>query len=182
MTPEVVEETYLRAKQAAASDGEMKVAGEFRVKRQRFSRRTNLEVVRDTSTDAWTRLKNLGRASENYFLGATCGHGMRPIRIAFAFVLAPLAYVPFYALGGPLFRTLAADGQQIGSLAQLLSSEGGRILFKNARFSYISYTTIGYGFIGPEGPGAEILAASEAYLSVILSALLVYALVKRSEL
>ena len=35
---------------------------------------------------------------------------------------------------------------------------------------------------GGLGPAAEVLAASEAYLSVVLSALLVYALVKRSEL
>ncbi|MFB6152427.1 MAG: pentapeptide repeat-containing protein [Haloarculaceae archaeon] len=182
MTPAVVETTYLKAKQAAGEAGDMKVAGEFRVKRQQYSRAKNVEVVRDSTVDAWTRVKNFGRAAENYFLGITCGHGMRPIRIGFAFVLAPLLYVPLYAFGGPLFRTSAADGEQIGSLATLLSGDGLRVLFENARFSYISYTTIGYGFIGPVGPAAEVVAGSEAYLSVVLSALLVYALVKRSEL
>ncbi|QLH77039.1 pentapeptide repeat-containing protein [Halosimplex rubrum] len=178
MTPEVVETTYLKAKQSAAAVGDMKVAGEFRVKRQQYSRAKNLEVVRDGSAATWTRVKNLGRATENYFLGVTCGHGMRPIRIGFAFVLAPLLYVPFYAFGGGPFRTAA--GQL--SVAAALSPEGLATLFDVARFSYISYTTIGYGFLGPEGRIAEVLAASEAYLSVVLSALLVYALVKRSEM
>ncbi|WP_135365309.1 pentapeptide repeat-containing protein [Halosimplex halophilum] len=178
MTPEVIETTYLKAKQSAAAVGDMKVAGEFRVKRQQFSRRENLRVVRDSSQGLWTRVKNLGRASENYFLGVTCGHGMRPIRIGFAFVLAPLLYVPLYAFGGGPFRTAA--GQL--SVAEAATAEGLATLFDVARFSYISYTTIGYGFLGPEGRAAEVLAASEAYLSVVLSALLVYALVKRSEM
>jgi len=178
MTPSVVETTYLKAKQSAAAVGDMKVAGEFRVKRQQFSRKENLGVVRDTDQPLWTRLKNLGRAAENYFLGLTCGHGMRPIRIGFAFVLAPLLYVPFYAFGGSSFQTAA--GQV--TLGEALTGGGLATLFDVARFSYISYTTIGYGFLGPEGRAAEVFAASEAYLSVVLSALLVYALVKRSEM
>jgi len=178
MTPGVVETTYLKAKQSAASLGDMKVAGEFRVKRQQFSRKENLAVVRDTDQPLWTRVKNLGRATENYFLGVTCGHGMRPIRIGFAFVLAPLLYVPFYAFGGSLFRTAAGQA----SLGEVFTPGGMATLFDIARFSYVSYTTIGYGFLGPEGRAAEVFAASEAYLSVVLSALLVYALVKRSEM
>ncbi|QPV64433.1 pentapeptide repeat-containing protein [Halosimplex litoreum] len=178
MTPEVTETTYLKAKQSAAAVGDMKVAGEFRVKRQQYSRAKNLEVARDDSAATWTRTKNLGRAAENYFLGVTCGHGMRPIRIGFAFVLAPLLYVPFYAFGGGPFLTAA--GQL--SVAEAFTTDGLATLFDVARFSYISYTTIGYGFLGPEGRLAEVLAASEAYLSVVLSALLVYALVKRSEM
>ncbi|WP_436926381.1 pentapeptide repeat-containing protein [Halosimplex amylolyticum] len=178
MTPEVIETTYLKAKQSAAAVGDMKVAGEFRVKRQQFSRKENLSVVRDSSAPLWTRVKNLGRATENYFLGVTCGHGMRPIRIGFSFLLAPLLYVPLYAFGGSPFRTAA--GQVAPSEA--LTPEGLATLFDVARFSYVSYTTIGYGFLGPEGRAAEVFAASEAYLSVVLSALLVYALVKRSEM
>jgi len=178
MTPAVVETTYLKAKQSAAALGDMKVAGEFRVKRQQFSRKENLGVVRDADQPLWTRVKNLGRATENYSLGITCGHGMRPIRIGFAFVLAPLLYVPFYAFGGSPFRTAA--GQV--ALGEAFTAGGLATLFDIARFSYVSYTTIGYGFLGPEGRAAEVFAASEAYLSVVLSALLVYALVKRSEM
>ena len=184
MTPEVIETTYLKAKQAAAEAGDMKIAGEFRVKRQQHSRRKNLEVVQDRTAGLSTRIKNAGRAFENFFLGATCGHGMRPIRIALAFVIAPVVYVFPYVFGGSLFQTGAADGQQIAlaNIGHAFSPEGLTILFENARLSYISYTTIGYGVMDPKGPAAVVLAVSEAYLSVILSALLIYALVKRSEL
>jgi len=179
MTPEVVETTYLKAKQAAAGIGDMKVAGEFRVKRQQYSRAKNAEVVRDSSVGAWPRVKNAGRVAENYFLGATCGHGMRPIRIAVAFLVAPLLFVVPYAFGGPAFATTAG---QLSSVGAVTTPEGQAILYEIARFSYVSYTTIGYGFLGPEGPLAELLAGSEAFLSTVLAALLVYALVKRSEL
>jgi hypothetical protein len=178
MTSDVIETTYLKAKQSAAAVGNKKVAGEFRVKRQQFSRKQNLSVVHDATAPLPTRIKNLGRATENYFIGITCGHGMRPMRIGFSFVLAPLLYVPVYAFGGPLFRTAA--GQV--ALGDVFTPAGLATLFEIARFSYVSYTTIGYGFLGPEGRGAEVLAASEAYLSVVLSAMLVYALVKRSEM
>ncbi|WP_222915183.1 potassium channel family protein [Natrinema sp. SYSU A 869] len=164
MTPEVVETTYLKAKQSASAIGDMKTAGEFRVKRQRYSRHKSLEAVRDPDSGLLTRTKNLGRAAENFFLGITCGHGMRPMRIGIAFAIAPLFFAIPYAFGGPLFETEATG------------------FYNNLYFSYISYTTIGYGNIGPVGPLARFLAGSEAYLSTILAALLVYALVKRSEL
>ncbi|ELZ07034.1 pentapeptide repeat-containing protein [Natrialba aegyptia] len=164
MTPEVVETTYLKAKQSASEIGDMKTAGEFRVKRQRYSRHKTLEAVSDPDAGLWTRLKNLGRVVENCFLGLTCGHGMRPMRIGIVFAIAPLFFAIPYAFGGPLFET-GAEG-----------------FYENLYFSYISYTTIGYGDIGPIGPLARLLAGSEAYLSTVLAALLVYALVKRSEL
>ncbi|MFB6162135.1 MAG: pentapeptide repeat-containing protein [Halococcoides sp.] len=178
MDPSVVETTYLKAKQVASGDGNMKVAGEFRVKRQQYSRKKNLAVVRDGSEAPMTRLKNLARATENGFLGLTCGHGMRPMRIGAAFLFAPLIFVPPYLLGG-LFETSAGS---LSSLGDLFTVGGIETVFETVRFSYITYTTIGYGFLGPKGPAAELLAPLEAYLGVILSALLVYALVKRSEL
>ncbi|WP_247003643.1 pentapeptide repeat-containing protein [Halosolutus gelatinilyticus] len=178
MTPEVVETTYLKAKQSARDVGDTKIAGEFRIKRQQYSRRKNLEVVRDPETGWLTRAKNLGRAAENFFLGLTCGYGIRPMRIGVAFIVAPLFFAIPYAFGGPLFRT-DADQLSIGDLA---TADGLQTFYEVLYFSYISYTTIGYGDIGPTGPLARLLAGSEAYLSTILAALLVYALVKRSEL
>ncbi|WP_254521976.1 pentapeptide repeat-containing protein [Natrinema caseinilyticum] len=178
MTPEVVETTYLKAKQSAREVGDMKTAGEFRVKRQRYSRYKSLEAVRDSDAGVWTRTKNLGRAAENFFLGVTCGHGMRPMRIGITFAIAPLFFAFPYAFGGPLFETQAG---QLG-IGDLATADGLRVFYDNLYFSYISYTTIGYGDIGPMGPLARLLAGTEAYLSTILAALLVYALVKRSEL
>ncbi|SEQ85106.1 pentapeptide repeat-containing protein [Natrinema salaciae] len=178
MTPEVVESTYLKAKQSAGEIGDMKTAGEFRVKRQRYSRHKNLEAVRDRNAGLMTRTKNLGRAVENWFLGITCGHGMRPMRIGIMFAIAPLFFAIPYAFGGSPFET-GAGQLSIGDLA---TADGLGVFYENVYFSYVSYTTIGYGNIAPEGPLARLLAGSEAYLSTILAALLVYALVKRSEL
>lgn len=179
MTPEVIEATYLKAKNSASAAGNKKAAGEFRVKRQQYARRKNLAVVRDPEAGLATRGRNLARATENAFLGITCGHGMRLLRIATVFLVTPLFVAGLYAFGGPSFRTSAG---QITSLDQLLTAEGQSILYENIHFSYISYTTIGYGNIGPEGALARMLAGTEAYLSAILAALVVYALVKRSEL
>ncbi len=179
MTPETTATTYLKAKQAARADGETKIAGEFRVKRQRFIRGESLAVVRDGDASPLARLKNAGRVAENALLGITCGYGMRPLRIAAAFLISPLVFVPLYAFGGSAFATSAGQLDTLGSLA----TAGGRAtFFELVHFSYVSYTTIGYGNIGPTGALARLSAAAEAYLSVVLSALFVYALVKRSEL
>lgn len=178
MTPEVIETTYLKAKNAASDAGYIKAAGEFRVNRQRFARRKHLAIVRDSSVDNRSRIKNASRALENYFLGITCGHGMRLGRIVMVFLVAPILPALLYAFGGSAFRTSAG---QITSLGQLATPEGLSILYRLIYFSYITFLTIGYGGIGPQGALARFLAGLEVYLSVILGGLVLYALIKRSE-
>lgn len=179
MTPEIVETTYLKAKNSASSAGDMKAAGEFRVKRQAWARRKHIAIAKDRSVTTVARLQNASRAAENAFLGVTCGHGMRLLRIAAVFVLAPLLFVPFYTFGGPAFETNVG---QLDSIAELATPAGREILLGNIHVSYISYTTIGYGNFNPVNTPGQLMASSEAYLSTVLAALLVYALVKRSEL
>lgn len=179
MTPMVVERTYMKAKNAASNAGDRKAAGEFRVKRQQYARETALEIARDATEDAETRLRNALRAGENFFLGATCGHGMRLLRILAVFFLIPVVPAFVYAFGGPPFRTGAG---QLSSLGQLATPEGQAIMYENLHFSYITYLTVGYGNIGPQGALARMFAGVEVYLSVILGGLVIYALVKRSEL
>jgi len=178
MTPDVVERTYLKAKNCASLTGDTTAAGEFRVKRQQFSRKKNLEVARDGDAALTARIRNVVRAGENAFLEFTCGHGMRLLRITAVFLLLPVPPALLYAFGGPLFAT---DAGQISSLAQLTSPEGVAVLSDTLKFSYITYTTLAYGEIYPTGPLATTLATLEAYLSTVLAALVVYALVKRSE-
>jgi uncharacterized protein YjbI with pentapeptide repeats len=178
MTPEVIETTYLKAKNAASDAGYIKAAGEFRVNRQRFARRKHLAIVRDSNVDTRSRIKNASRTVENYFLGITCGHGMRLGRIAVVFLVTPIFPALLYAFGGSAFQTSAG---QITSLGQLTTPEGLSILYRLIYFSYITFLTIGYGGIGPQGVLARFLAGFEVYLSVILGGLVLYALVKRSE-
>lgn len=178
MTPEVIETTYLKAKNAASDAGYIKAAGEFRVNRQRYARKKHLAIVRDGSVDVRSRIKNASRVVENYFLGLACGHGMRLGRIAVVFLVAPILPALLYAFGGPAFRTSAG---QISSLGQVATPEGLSTLYQLVYFSYITFLTIGYGGIGPQGALARLLAGLEVYLSVILGGLVLYALIKRSE-
>lgn len=179
MTPDIIETTYLKAKNAASSGGYIKAAGEFRVKRQQYAREKHLDIARSDTADTRTRFKNLSRAMENYFLGITCGYGMRLVRIIAVFLVVPLFPAFLYAFGGEQFHTSAG---QIASLQHLLTPEGQTIMYNNIHFSYITFLTIGYGGIAPEGALARLLAGTEVYLSVILGGLVLYALIKRSEL
>lgn len=179
MTPENVETTYLKAKKAASAGGYVKAAGEFRVQRQRHARRKHVAIARDTAADARARLSNASRAVENYFLDMSCGYGMRLGRILAVFLVAPLLPAVLYAFGGQPFRTTAG---QLSSIGALVTPEARAVLFKNVYFSYITFLTIGYGGIGPKGALARTLAGLEVYLSVVLGGLVLYALIKRSEL
>jgi uncharacterized protein YjbI with pentapeptide repeats len=181
MTPEVIETTYLNAKSAASAAGDMQAAGEFRVKRQQFARRKHWGIATDPSVDVRSRVRSGTRAAENAFLGVTCGHGMRLFRIFGVFAIAPFLFSLFYSFGGPAFMTTI--GEQPGSVtAALTTPEGQSLLFKLVSFSYITFLTIGYGNIGPQGWAARIAVAAEVYLSVILGGLVLYALIKRSEM
>jgi hypothetical protein len=181
MTPETIETTYLRAKTAASNAGQMKPAGEFRVKRQQYARKKYVDIARDSTTDLSTRLLNAGRAAENAFLGITCGHGMRLVRIITVFLLFPMLPALLYTFGGPMFTT-TVENSQLSSLGALTTASGQAILFENIHFSYITFLTIGYGNIGPSGALARVLAGLEVYVSVILSGLVLYGLIKRSEI
>lgn len=179
LTPQHIETTYLKAKQAASAGGYIKAAGEFRVQRQRHARRKHAGIARDTTADGRVRLTSASRAAENFFLDATCGYGMRIGRILIVFLLAPLFPALLFAFGGPQFQTGAG---QVSSLTELTTVAGQATLFENVYFSYITFLTIGYGDIGPLGSLARVLAGLEVYLSVILGGLVLYALIKRSEL
>ena len=179
MTPEHVESTYLKAKNAASAGGYVKAAGEFRVQRQRHARRKYLAISRDADTDLGGRISSASRALENYFLDVTCGYGMRLGRIIVVFLVAPLFPALLYTFGGRPFLTGAG---QLSSVGELATPAGQAILYENLHFSYITFLTIGYGGIGPKGALARLLAGLEVYLSVILGGLVLYALIKRSEL
>jgi uncharacterized protein YjbI with pentapeptide repeats len=180
LTPETIERTYLKAKIAASSVGNQQAAGEFRVKRQQFARKKYWGIVGDATEATSTRLYNGARALENLFLDISCGFGLRLRRIIGVFVVFPLIPAVFYSfLGGP-FRT---NIPVVGPLGEypLLTAEGLQYLYKNIYFSYITFLTVGYGNNAPVGYVARAMAALEVYIGVVLGGLLLYALIKRSE-
>jgi hypothetical protein len=178
MTSDIIERTYLKAKNCASLTGDNTAAGEFRVKRQQFSRRKNLDVAKDAEAAPMARVRNAARALENGFLEVTCGHGMRLLRIVAIFLLLPIVPALLFAFGGPGFATTAG---QIQSIPELFTAEGRHVLYQTVRFSYVTYTTIAYGQINPVGGLATALATAEAYSSAVFAALVVYALIERSE-
>ncbi|CCQ36998.1 uncharacterized protein Nmlp_2848 [Natronomonas moolapensis 8.8.11] len=178
MTPDVVEKTYLRAKNSASAQSNVKAAGEFRVKRQQHARRKFFEIAADSDETLLTRGQNAFRGIENLFLGISCGYGLRLYRITTVFALFPLFAGLLFALGGSPFETGA--GQIAAS--ELATSGGLRTLGLNLYFSYITFLTVGYGNIGPIGPGARFVSAFLVYMNVILAGLFLYALIKRSEI
>jgi hypothetical protein len=178
MAPDVVEKTYLRAKNSASAQSNVKAAGEFRVKRQQHARRKFFEIAADSSEPLLTRGQNAFRGIENLFLGISCGYGLRLYRITTVFALFPLFAGLLFALGGSPFETGA--GQLAAS--ELATSDGLRTLGLNLYFSYITFLTVGYGNIGPIGPGARFVSAFLVYMNVILAGLFLYALIKRSEI
>jgi uncharacterized protein YjbI with pentapeptide repeats len=181
MTPPVIEQTYLKAKNSASAESNIKAAGEFRVKRQRFARRKFFDIARDTSEIASTRFQNLLRGVENLFLGVSCGYGLRLYRIAGVFIIFPLFAGFLFAFGGDPFAT-AGGAEQISSFGELTTVDGLEKLGVNIYFSYISFLTIGYGNIGPTGFAARFTAGALVYMNVILAGLFLYALIKRSEI
>ena len=178
MTPDVIEKTYLKAKNSASAQSNVKAAGEFRVKRQQHARRKFFEIAGDSSEALLTRGRNALRGIENLFLGISCGYGLRLYRITTVFVLFPLFAGLLFAVGGSPFETGAG---QI-ALAELATFDGLQTLGLNLYFSYITFLTIGYGNIGPIGPAARLVAAFLVYMNVILAGLFLYALIKRSEI
>jgi len=178
MTPDVIEKTYLKAKNSASAQSNVKAAGEFRVKRQQHARSKFFEIARDSTEALSTRLQNGLRGVENLFLGISCGYGLRLYRITTVFILFPLFAGVVFAIGGSPFETGAG---QI-TVSDLGTLDGLQTLGLNLYFAYITYLTIGYGNIGPIGPGARFLSGTLVYMNVILAGLFLYALIKRSEI
>jgi uncharacterized protein YjbI with pentapeptide repeats len=179
MTSLAIEKTYQRAKTNASAEGNVEASGKFRFKRQQYARQNYVDIARDPDEPVGTRIRNGLRVGENLFLGLTCGHGMRLYRIAAMFIFFPILPALLYAFGGPYFRTEAG---QVTSVAELATMGGLETLASNIYFSYITFLTIGYGNIVAEGHLGLILVSLEVYAGVILGGLLIYALVKRSEL
>ena len=181
MTPDATEVTYLNAKNAASARGNQKAAGEFRVKRQHFARKKDLSMALDDEEDftLGERVVKLSKVVENYFLGLTCGYGHRLGRVILLFALAPFPFGVLFTFGGPAFKIGGLD--QLSSVSELASPGGLQTLYSNVYFAYTSYTTVGYGDFSPVGPGSRFFAISEAFIVVVFSGLVLYALIKRSE-
>lgn len=161
MTPEVIEETYRNAKDSAEAVGDTPAKREFEFKRYYFDRKKNIHILtNEYALNSWSRLKKLSSVGLNAFMQFTCGYGNRLPRIAALTFLLPAVYGAIYTLPGP-FETQANN------------------LFDAMYYSYISFSTIGYGDIGPIGWAAKLMAMSQGMLNGVFFTLFTITLLNR---
>jgi len=171
MTPAHIEETYRRAQGSADAVGDTPASREFEFKRYYFDRKKNVDlIVHDYSLDLVTKLKKGASVGLNYFMQYTCGYGNRLPRIAALTFLLPALFGVGYALPLEPFATTGPPSLDVDR--SLNVAEG-------IYYSYISFSTIGYGDISPVGWAARTLAASQGMLNGLLFTLLTFTLFKR---
>jgi uncharacterized protein YjbI with pentapeptide repeats len=175
MTNEIIEETYRKAQDSADAVGDTPASREFEFKHYYYNRKKNFDIIlNEYSLSAWARGKKASSVGLNLFMQVTCGYGNRLPRIATFTFLLPMLFGLLYALGGPfltqagtVFDPAAVDKTALG------------VLFDNVYYSYISFSTVGYGDINPLGPAARVLAASQGMLNGLFFTLLTFTLFKR---
>ncbi|RDI69793.1 pentapeptide repeat-containing protein [Halopelagius longus] len=175
MTDEIIEETYRKAQDSADAVGDTPASREFEFKRYYYNRRKNLDILlNEYSLNVWARGKKAASVVLNLIMQVTCGYGNRLPRIAALTFLSPMLFGLVYALGGP-FLTQAGSVFAPG----LVDKSAAQVLFDTVYYSYISFSTVGYGDINPLGGGAKLLAASQGMLNGLLFTLLTFTLFKR---
>jgi uncharacterized protein YjbI with pentapeptide repeats len=174
-----IEITYLKAQNSAQEVGDKSAASEFEVKRNRYNRKKNWSIVRDgaSTLNGYAKLKKVISVSVNWFMDKSCGYGNRIPRVVLLTLFVPLVYSLFYMMGG-IFAIKNADGGVVNVWnGNNLAEDIGNAVY----FSYISFTTIGYGNVAPFGAGARFLAATQGLRNGVFFALLIYTLNKQTD-
>ena len=171
LTDETIEETYRKAQSSANAVGDTPASREFEFKRYYYNRKKNADILRNEySMNAWGRVKKAASVTLNLFMQVTCGYGNRLPRIAALTFLLPAVFGVFYVLGGP-FET------QAGVIWN--AANPGEVLFDGLYYSYISFSTVGYGDVNPLGWAARLFAMSQGMLNGLFFTLLTFTLFKR---
>jgi hypothetical protein len=177
LTSETIEETYRKAQDSAAAVGDTPASREFEFKRYYYNRQKNWDILlNEYSLDVWGRVKKTASVGLNYVMQVTCGYGNRLPRIAAWTFLLPALFGVLYVLGGPF---LTQAGSVFAPGVDGASQTAPEVLFDGLYYSYISFSTIGYGDIGPVGWAAKLLAASQGMLNGLFFTLLTFTLFKR---
>lgn len=175
-----IELTYLKAANAAKSQGDRDAAVEFSIKKAHHRRSKNLALFNDTGLPRSRRFTKGGEVVGNYAWHLVCGYGYRLWRILAASIVVVVTWGLMYAL-----LPLVDEGsgttdkiQGITELSQLTTLGGWGIVVDNVYFSLVTFTTVGYGDVNPLGY-AKALAAIEGALGVLLASLVIFVLGRR---
>ena len=181
--PATLENTYLKAKNAAADFGDRKAAAEFFIKEMLYRRRKNWDIATGHTVGSITevsprnRLRSLGKWVGNHILYQTCGYGERLWRVLYV----SGAVIFFWGIIYTIIPQGIEGGKARGvdSLAQLATPEGLIILGRNIYFSTATFITLEYVGGSPAGSTARWLASLEAFSGALLIALVVFVLGRR---
>jgi voltage-gated potassium channel Kch len=127
----------------------------------------------------------------------TTGYGMNPWRVVGTAILLVLVSAVLYPTTGGLTETVVPGGETAGVNDTATRSEQttitceiedpqdappyyvARVFYRSLYFSVVTFTTLGYGDISPEGDVARAIAGVEALLGQLFMALLVFVLTRR---
>lgn len=178
-----LENTYLKAKNAAADFGDRKAAAEFFIKEMLYRRKKNWDIAAGHTVGSITdvsprnRLRSLGKWVGNHILYQTCGYGERLWRVLYVSGAVILFWGLIYTIIPQGIEGGKARG--VDSLAQLATPEGLIILGRNIYFSTATFITLEYVGGSPAGSTARWLASLEAFSGALLIALVVFVLGRR---
>jgi uncharacterized protein YjbI with pentapeptide repeats len=157
---DVLENTYLKAKNGANEVGDATAASEFFLREMRYRRRGHLRNARDAGRPVSDRVVSFGRWVSSWFYNASSGYGERPMRpILFSLGLVVLFAATYSVLG----IGVAGVGTPVSYLA----------------FSFQVFVTLILG--GPPeipSPAVRLLTSFEAFVGAFFIALFVFALTR----
>jgi len=172
-TPSDLEKTYLKAKNGAIQSGDSTSASEFLIKEMKYKRKRNWKSLQSKEANYKDKLFNCGNILINMFLDITCGFGEKLYRIVgwsiFTIIFGAILYP---MIGGIAGNTSSAssigDVTLIGTFTESLY------------FSLVTFSTVGYGDVYPDGTWVKLAAGLEALIGGFLIALFVYSLGKQA--
>lgn len=166
---------YRQLEQLARQNALQDEADEYYVTRKDIQRREYFEGPGLGNKYCWLK------ATTAYLVS---GYGNNPRRVVGFSVLTILAFsLVFSFLGGVQFHT--PQNSEVfafssTSFIELTLPDWVEILLKNAYFSMVTFTTLGYGDLRPTTFTVQLLAGLESLFGTLLMALLIFVLGRRT--
>jgi len=170
--PDELEATYLKAKDGAKKVGDHELASEFFVKEMQYRREKYKGELEEGGLEWGRRAKLKFDKRINWLYKKTSSYGEKPIRVISTSLLVVFFSMILYPAGG--IQQMGNGTARILSYASASTpAEYLYVLGHSAYFSFVTFTTLGYGDLQPVG-FSHILAMVESATGALLIALLIF--------
>ncbi len=179
---EILERTYLKARNGAKEEGDEIASSKFLIKEMRYRKLryrneflTTL-IFPDTLSDIRTGIINGSRWFLNSILEVSSYYGERvwPVLVYSVLLIIQSAMMyPLYGGFGNSSDTYSFSAVNEGTIA--LSD----LVFQSLYFSFVTFTTVGYGDYTPNKGLPQLITAVESFFGALLLALIVFTFGKR---